>query len=251
MASTSGIASSSEADHNDGAEIAPGGAGDLASRQRRQLCRDRLFHRVGERRITGDQDRLRAGIVLGLRQHVGGDPVGMAAVVGEDQHFGGTRDHIDADPAEDRALGGRHIGIAGTDDLGDRLDGRGAIGERRHRLRAADAIDLVDTGKLSRRKHQRHELAVRRRHHHDDARHAGDLGRYGVHQDRGGIGRGTARHVEADRLDRRPARAELDTQRVGVAVVLRELPAVENLDPVARERQRIERPRVARSRRAV
>ena len=66
------------------------------------------------------------------------------------------------------ALGRRHIGVAGPDDLGDRRDRRGAIGERRDRLRAADAIDLVDAGELGRRQHQRAELAVRRRHHHDE-----------------------------------------------------------------------------------
>ena len=50
-------------------------------------------------------------------------------------------------------------------------------------------------------------------------------------------------HIEADRLDRGPARAELDAERVGEAVVLRQLPAVIGLDPVARERERIERAR--------
>ena len=173
-----------------------------------------------ERGIVGDQDRLRAGVVLGLRQEIGGDPVGMAAAVGEDQHLGGPGDHVDADLAEHQALGGRHIGVAGPDDLGDRRDRLGAVGERRHRLRAADAIDLVDAGELRRRQHQRRELAVRRRHHHDQARHARDLGGHRVHQHRRRIGGGAAGHVEADRLDRGPARAELDAERIGEAVVV-------------------------------
>ena len=122
---------------------------------------DRLLDRVGEIGVVGDQDRLRAGVVLGLGQQIGGDPVGIAGLVGEDQHLGGPGDHVDADLAEDQPLGGRHIGVAGPDDLGDRRDGRGAVGERRHRLRAADAIDLVDAGELRRRQHQRRELAVR------------------------------------------------------------------------------------------
>ena len=140
-------------------------------------------------------------------------------------------------------LGGGDIGVAGADDLGDRRDRRGAVGQRRHRLRAADAIDLGDAGEMRRRQHQRIELAVRRRHHHDDARHAGDLGRHRVHQHRGRIGRGAARHVEPDRLDRGPAPAELDAERIGEAVVLRQLPAVKHLDAVAREFQRVERRR--------
>ena len=75
----------------------------------------------------------------------------------------------------------------------------------------------------------------------DDARHAGDLGRHRVHQHRGRIGRGAARHVEADRFDRGPARAELDAERVGEAIVLRQLAAVIGLDAVAGECERVER----------
>ena len=51
--------------------------------------------------------------------------------------------HVDADLAEHLALGGGDIGVAGADDLGDRRDGLGAVGERGDRLRAADAIDLA------------------------------------------------------------------------------------------------------------
>ena len=146
---------------------------------------------------------------------------GWPLLVGEDQHLGGPGDHVDADLAEHQPLGGRHIGVAGADDLGDRLDGLGAVGERRHRLRAADAIDLVDAGELRGREHQRRELAVGRRHHHDEARHARDLGGHRVHQHRRRIGRGAARHIEPDRLDRGPAGAELDAERIGEALVLR------------------------------
>ena len=81
--------------------------------------------------------------------------------------------------------------------------------------------------------------------------HAGDLGRHRVHQHRGRIGRGAARHVEPDRLDRGPARAQLDAERIGEALVLRLLPAVIGLDAVARELERVERLAVARLRRGV
>ena len=82
----------------------------------------------------------------------------------------GPGDHVDADLAEHQPLGRGDIGVAGADDLGHRRDGRGAVGQRRHRLRAADAVDLGDAAELRRRQHQRVELAVRRRHHHHDAR---------------------------------------------------------------------------------
>ena len=151
--------------------------------------------------------------MLGLGQQVGGDPVGIVAAVGDDQHFRRAGDHVDADGAEDLALGRRDIGVAGADDLGDRRDRLGAIGKRRDRLRAADAVDLVDAGNVGRDQHQRIDRAAGRRHDHDDALDAGDLGRNGVHQHRARIARRAARHVEADRLDRRPARAELDAER--------------------------------------
>ena len=44
----------------------------------RQLALDRALDRVGKLCVVGDQDRLRAGVVLGLRQQIGGDPVGIA-----------------------------------------------------------------------------------------------------------------------------------------------------------------------------
>ena len=122
--------------------------------------------------------------MLGLRQKIGRDPVGIGVAVGQHQHFGGARDHVDADLAEDLPLGRGDIGIAGADDLRHRLDRLRAVSERGHRLRAADAVDFVDAAELRRRQHQRIELAVGRRHHHDDARHARDLGRHRIHQHR-------------------------------------------------------------------
>ncbi len=98
---------------------------------------------------------------------------------------------------------------------------------------------------LARRQHQRRQLAVGRRHHHHQPRHARDLGGHRVHQHRRRIGGGAAGHVEADRLDRGPAAAELDPERVGEAFVGGLLAAVIGLDPVAGERERIERPAVA------
>ena len=84
----------------------------------------------------------------------------------------------------------------------------GAVGQRRDRLGAADAIDLRHAGAPRRGQHQRVQRAVRGGHAHGDARHAGDAGRDGVHQHRGRIGRLAARHVETDRIERRPAHAQ-------------------------------------------
>ena len=101
---------------------------------------------------------MRGFVVLGLRQQIGGDPVGISRLVGDDQDFGRPRDHVDADLAEHDTLGGGDISVAGTDDLGHRLDALRAIGERGDRLRAADAVDFIDARKLRRGEHQRIEI---------------------------------------------------------------------------------------------
>jgi hypothetical protein len=183
--------------------------------------------------------------MLGLRQKISRDPVRVAAAVGKHQHLGRPGNHINTNLAEHEALRRRHIGIAGTDDLRDRCDGLGAVRERGDRLRTADAVDLVDAGELRGREHQRRELAVGCRHHHHDARHARDLGRHRIHQHRRRIGRSAAGHIEADRLDRGPAMAKLDPERVDETVVFRKLSFVKGLDPIARKRQCIERARLA------
>ena len=226
MRSTSGSAASMVAHQDHRAEIAPAGRRRLGARQALQLALDRLFDGFAEGRVVGDQDRLRRHVMLGLGQKVGGDPVRIVAAVGDHQHFRRPGDHVDADRAEHLALGGGDIGIAGADDLGDRPDRLGAIGKGGDRLRAADAVDLRNAGDIGRHQHQRIDDAARRRHHHDDALDAGHPGRHGVHQHRARIARRAARHIEPDRLDRRPARAEFDAGGIGIAVVLRLLPLV-------------------------
>ena len=86
--------------------------------------------------------------MLGLGEEIGCNPVGMTAPVRHDQHFGRTGDHVDADLSKDEALGRRHIGISRPHDLGNGRDGLGAVGERGHSLRTADAIDFIDPRKL-------------------------------------------------------------------------------------------------------
>ncbi len=151
-----------EARHQDHrAEVVPAGARGLGARQRGELALDRFDHGVGEGRIVGDEDRLGGGVVLGLGEQVGGDPGRVVLGVGDDHDLGRAGHHVDADLAEHLALGRGHIGVAGADDLDHRLDGLRAEGERGDGLRAADAIDLVDAGKLGGHQHQRVQLAAR------------------------------------------------------------------------------------------
>ena len=151
---------------------------------------------------------------------------GLARAVGDDDDFGRAGDQVDPHLPEHAPLGGGDIGVAGADDLEDRRDRRRAIGQRRDRLRAADPVDFVDAGDARRRQHQRIDHAARRRHHHRDARAAGDARGRRVHQHRRGVAGQTAGHVEPDRLDRPPPPAKIDAELVAKAQILRHLPFV-------------------------
>ncbi len=179
-------------------------------------------------------------IVLGLRQQVGGEPFRIVVLVGDDEHLRRAGDGVDADDAIDLPLGGGDVGIAGADDLGNSCDCFGAVGERSHGLRAADAIDLRDASHVSRRQHQRVDLSVRRRHCHGGAGHTGHSGRDGIHEHRARVAGLPARHVEPDCFDGAPARAERGAGIVRELVVARQLAAVVRLDAIPRQLERIQ-----------
>ena len=67
------------------------------------------------------------------------------------------------------------------------------------------------------------------------------LCRHGIHQHRTRIGGEPARHVEADRFNRRPAVAKLDAQRIGVTSILRQLTLMVLGNAVSREFERCQR----------
>ena len=201
-------------------------------------CCDRCRDRVGECGIVGDQDGLRRLVVLGLRQQIDGDAARIVGGVGQHDDLGRAGDRVDADAAEHLPLGLGDIGVARPDDAIDRRDAGGAIGQRRNRLRAADPIDLRHAGAPRRGQHQRVQHAIRARHAHGDARHAGDARRDRVHQHRGRIGRLAARHIQADRIQRRPAHAQGQAGCIRRLQVGGQLRAVERLDPRRGEIQR-------------
>ncbi len=80
---------------------------------------DDLFGEIGAR---GDEDGQRFGIVLGLRDQVGGD-VGRVAAFAGDDNLRGTGEHVDGAIEGDQPLGRGDIEIAGADDLVDARDG--------------------------------------------------------------------------------------------------------------------------------
>jgi hypothetical protein len=63
----------------------------LATRggQHGDLDADHVHHLIGKGGIVGDQDRLRGGIVLGLAEQVGRDPLRIVLGIGNHQDFRG------------------------------------------------------------------------------------------------------------------------------------------------------------------
>ena len=171
-------------DDDDGAIGIPACAHRRRGAQRRNDRIDCGGNGIGKGRIVGEQNRLARRIMLGLAEQVGGDDARIVPRVGNDDDLARPGDHIDAHHAIDLPL---RLGDPRVARAGDDVDGRdllGAIGKRRHRLRAADPPDFIDPADMRRRHHDRVGVAARRRGHHHDAPHARDLGRQDVHQDR-------------------------------------------------------------------
>ena len=105
----------------------------------------RIYHgfgdSFGEGGIRGDQDRLRAFVMLSLAEKIKRDPIWIVVRVGDHQNLGRPGDHVDADLAKHAPLGGSDIGVAGAGDLVDGLDWPRAVGQRRDRLCAADPTE--------------------------------------------------------------------------------------------------------------
>ena len=162
MRSIRAAASSSSCHHDNRAVIAPACAGDFAARQQRQagvrLRRATASANAASSVMRMDCERR---IVLGLREKIGRDPGGIVGAVGHHQNLPKAPRWNRCRPPEHFALGRRHIGVARPHDLVDGRDRRRAIGQRRHRLRAADAIDLRHARDLRRHQRQRIDRAAR------------------------------------------------------------------------------------------
>ena len=70
-----------------------------------------------------------AGIVLGLRHEIGGDPFGPA-LAADDDDFGRAGVEVDRTVRRDLRFRGRDPAAPGSDDLVDTWHGLSAVGER-------------------------------------------------------------------------------------------------------------------------
>jgi hypothetical protein len=125
----------------------PSSARGLGAVERRRVGARRLPPPRRQRPRRGcHQDRLRTDVVFGLGQQVGGDPVGI--VVGSAITRTSDGPAIMSMPTVPKTwrLAAATQALPGPDNLGDGLDGFGAIGKGGDCLGAADAVDLGDTG---------------------------------------------------------------------------------------------------------
>ena len=159
-----------------------GSADDIASRHLRQQTLDRRMHGGDVRSIRTQQDALRQLVVLGLAEEVHGDPVGGCGAIGNDQDFTRPGDHVDAHLTKHAPLGAGHIGVARASDFVNTRERGGAVGQRRHSLRAAHGEHAVHTRHMGGCQHQCIALALRCGHDHHDVFDTGHLRGDGVHQ---------------------------------------------------------------------
>ena len=134
------------ADQDDGAMAAPALAGDRRAGQVLSASAAALATAGPKVGVVGDEHGLRLLVMFGLGQQVEGEMRRVIFASAMISDFRGAGDGIDPDLAENLALGLGDIGIAGADDGSTGAISGGAIGERGHRLRAADAVNLVDAG---------------------------------------------------------------------------------------------------------
>ena len=140
--------------------------------------------------------------MLGLAQHIGSHPRGVAAAVRQHQNFRRSCDHINAHLAEHLALGGGNVNVAGTHNFIHGRHALGAVGKGGNRLCAAAFKDAVNARNDRRRQNVGVHLAVPPGGgHHHDLLHPGNLGGDNIHQNGGRVRRCAARHIHARALD--------------------------------------------------
>ena len=184
---------------------------DLAPGHARQQAVDGRLHRIDIRRVGAQQNALCQLVVLGLAEQVHGHPVWRCAAVGKHQNFTGPGNHVDTDFAKHPALGSGHIGVTRAGYFVDRRNGRCAISQRRHGLRAANGEHAVHTRDMGCGQHQRVALALpcrhtgshRRGHDHGDLPDSSHLRRNRIHQHARRVGGFAAGHVNAHPVQRR------------------------------------------------
>ena len=164
--------------------------------------------------------------MLGLRHQIGGNPSRIIIGVGDHQNLGWPGHHVDADLSEYLLFGRCDIGIARPDNYIYGCNRCRAIGQCRNRLRPANAEYFIDAGIFCCCQNQRVYYSPRGGHHHSHPRDTGHARGNGVHQHGRRIICQPAWNIKTRRIDRRPAMAQLNPDRIREAAVFRLLPRV-------------------------
>ena len=130
-------------------------------------------------RIAGDKDGERFRIMLSLGNDVGGNPLRISILAG-DNNFCWAGQHVDAAFKRDQLLCSGDIEISGPDNFIDARHAGRTVGQSGNCLRAADAIQLLDPGQMCRGQ----GFPGRARRDDDDSFHSGDLSGNHRHQQR-------------------------------------------------------------------
>ena len=183
--------------------IAPSGGGGTAGRlgQGGNRCRCARNHLFGQQARGADQPHRRVRPVLGLADQVGGDDVGVGAVVGNHQRLGGTRHHVNPHLPEQQALGFGHVAVARAYDDVRRLARKQTLRQRGDGLHPAQGQHDVRAAELQRIQNGRVDAvrAVCRGGRHD-VLDAGYLGCAHAHDGAGRVGVAPSGHVATRRL---------------------------------------------------
>ena len=114
-----------------------------------ELAGELRLHAIRQTGIEAHEHRDGVGIVLRLRQQVGGDRGGVCRVVREHGQLGRASAHVDRDDSGDELLRGGHVTVLRPHDQVARRDRTRTIGERSDRVCAAGgkhAVRACDCG---------------------------------------------------------------------------------------------------------
>ena len=140
--------------------------------------------------------------VLGLRQKIGCDPIGLGCLVGDHKHLARAGQEVDGDFAKDLALGFDDIGIAGAENFLHGKNRLRAMGQCGDGLRSADTVNLGCAAAGKGCQQGGMHLPIRPGGSHcDDLGHTCSLGECAGHDSGGDQRRRASGNVNADSLE--------------------------------------------------
>ncbi len=158
--------------------------------------------------------------MLRLGEHIQRHPIRIGAPVTNDQDFRWAGHHVDTHASKHLALGGRHVDIAGADDLIHCGHGSSAASQGCNGLGTTNSKNSIDTGNIGGRENQVIDFAARSRDYHNDFVHPSHFGGQGVHQNGRGITGFATRNINSHPFQR----GDSLTEQVARVVII--LPAL-------------------------